>query len=170
MLLYESLRSFPEEAEVLNKGTYLTNLIVPAIRVCLKNLSYKRFTYISTYERQSITSTNRRKCLGRRPDIIFVYKDQRPEKNEFGVIGLQIAKFTLRLTVLIRNEANVDRYYHLYELKVSVQKSETAVVVKFIKTLLILHNILIVNISLLPHRSTSKLDRQKEDNTTVNSE
>ncbi|CAG8665932.1 19933_t:CDS:2, partial [Gigaspora rosea] len=28
----------PEEAEVLNKGTYLTNLIFPAIRASLKNL------------------------------------------------------------------------------------------------------------------------------------
>ncbi|CAG8694630.1 hypothetical protein RhiirA5_504674 [Rhizophagus irregularis] len=203
----------PEEAEVLNEGTYLTNLIVPAIRASLKNLPHGKFTYISTYERQSIASADRRKRSGRRPDIIFVmmdrgkkyelmytecsrlfcteqkikddavkiwretndgmywvYKGRRPEKDEFGIIGLQVAGSILRLTVLIRDGANVDRYYHLHESRIPVQKSEPAVVAKFIETLLILRNILIVNMSLLPHGSTPKSDRQKEDSTTVDSE
>ncbi|RIA84924.1 hypothetical protein C1645_741956 [Glomus cerebriforme] len=203
----------PEEAEALNEGTYLTNLIVPAIRTSLKNLPHGKFTYISTYERQSIASADRRKRSGRRPDIIFVmmdrgkkyeliytecsrlfcteqkikddaikiwretndrmywvYKGQRPEKDEFGVIGLQVAGSMLRLTVLIRDGANVDRYYHLHESRIPVQKSEPAVVVKFIETLLILRNILTVNMSLLPHGSTPKSNRQKEDSTTVDSE
>ena len=30
------------------EGTYLTNLIVPAIRASLKNLPHGKFTYIST--------------------------------------------------------------------------------------------------------------------------
>ncbi|GET03998.1 hypothetical protein GLOIN_2v1489056 [Rhizophagus clarus] len=192
----------PEEAEVLNEITYLTNLIVPAIRASLKNLPHGKFTYIST-----------RKRSGRRPDIIFVmmdrgkkyelmytecsrlfcteqkikdnavkiwretndgmywvYKGRRPEKDEFGIIGLQVAGSILRLTVLIRDGANVDRYYHLHESRIPVQKSEPAVVAKFIETLLILRNILIVNMSLLPHGSTPKSDRQKEDRTTVDSE
>ena len=51
-----------------------------------------------------------------------------------------------------------------------MQKSEPAVVAKFIETLLILHNILIVNMSLLPHGSTPKSNRQKEDSMTVDSE
>ncbi|PKK59235.1 hypothetical protein RhiirC2_871337 [Rhizophagus irregularis] len=173
----------PEEAEVLNEGTYLTNLIVPAIRASLKNLPHGKFTYISMYERQSISSADRRKRSGRRPDIIFVMMDRekkyelmytecsrlfcrRPEKDEFGIIGLQVAGSTLRLTVLIRDGANVDRYYHLHESRVPVQKSEPAVVAKFIETLLILRNILIVNMSLLPHGSTPKSDKQKEDNET----
>ncbi|GBB91458.1 hypothetical protein RclHR1_18770013 [Rhizophagus clarus] len=203
----------PEEAEVLNEITYLTNLIVPAIRASLKNLPHGKFTYISTYERQSIASADRRKRSGRRPDIIFVmmdrgkkyelmytecsrlfcteqkikddavkiwretndgmywvYKGRRPEKDEFGIIGLQVAGSTLRLTVLIRDGANVDRYYHLHESRIPVQKSEPAIVAKFIETLLILRNILIVNMSLLPHGSTPKSDRQKEDSTTVDSE
>ncbi|CAB4383040.1 unnamed protein product [Rhizophagus irregularis] len=88
--------------------------------------------------------------------VIWVYKDWRPEKDEFEVIGLQIARSMLQLTVLIRDEANVNRYYHLYELRVSMQKLESAVVVKFIETLLILYNILIVNISLFSHRSSDR--------------
>lgn len=51
-----------------------------------------------------------------------------------------------------------------------MQKLESAVVVKFIETLLILHNILIVNIFLLSHKSTLKSDKQKEDSMTVDSE
>ena len=101
--------------------------------------------------------------------MYWVYKGRRPEKDEFGIIGLQVAGSILRLTVLIR-DGNVDRYYHLHESKIPVQKSEPAIVAKFIETLLILHNILIVNMSLLPHGSTPKSDRQKEDNTTIDSE
>ncbi|RGB26000.1 hypothetical protein C1646_771014 [Rhizophagus diaphanus] len=66
----------------------------------------------------------------------------------------------------IGDGANVDRYYHIHESRIPVQKSEPAVVAKFIETLLILRNILIVNISLLLHGSTPKSDRQKEDNET----
>ncbi len=51
-----------------------------------------------------------------------------------------------------------------------MQKSEPAVVAKFIETLLILHNILIVNMSLLSHESIPKSDRQKKDSMTVDSE
>ena len=102
--------------------------------------------------------------------MYWVYKGQKPEKDEFEVIGLQVAGSTLWLTVLIRDETNVDRYYHLHESSIPVQKSESAVIVKFIETLLILRNILIVNMSLLPHGSTPKSDRQKEDSTTVDSE
>ncbi|RIA92791.1 hypothetical protein C1645_820196 [Glomus cerebriforme] len=100
---------------------------------------------------------------------VLVYKGQKPEKDKFGVIGLQVAGSMLRLTVLIRDGDNVDRYYHLHESKVPMQKSEPAVIVKFIETLLILRNILIVNMSLLPHGSIPKSDKQKEDNITVDS-
>ncbi|RGB43158.1 hypothetical protein C1646_750055 [Rhizophagus diaphanus] len=136
------------------------------------------------YERQSIASADRRKRSGRRPDIIFVMMDRgkkyelmytecsrrRPEKDEFEIIGLQVAGSILQLTVLIRDGANVDKYYHLHKSRIPVQKSEPAVVAKFIETLLILRNILIVNMSLLPYGSTPKSDRQKEDSTTVDSE
>ncbi|CAG8690879.1 572_t:CDS:2, partial [Funneliformis mosseae] len=45
---WNNLAFSPEEAEALNEGTYLTNLIVPAIQASLKNLSHEKFTYIST--------------------------------------------------------------------------------------------------------------------------
>ncbi|CAG8540717.1 12116_t:CDS:2 [Cetraspora pellucida] len=38
----------PEHAESLNEGTYVTNMIVPAIQASLKNLPYGKNCYIST--------------------------------------------------------------------------------------------------------------------------
>ncbi|CAH1765876.1 15529_t:CDS:2, partial [Entrophospora sp. SA101] len=76
--------SSAEFAESLNEGTYVTNIIVPAIRALLKNLPYGMSTFISTSERQSIASADRKRGsndegktkLGRRPDIMFVMKDR----------------------------------------------------------------------------------------------
>ncbi|CAG8671820.1 16587_t:CDS:2 [Dentiscutata erythropus] len=78
--------------------------------------------------------------------MYWVYKGCRPEKDEFGIIGLQVAGPLLRLTVLIRDSAS------------------------FIKTLLILRNILIVNMTLIPHGSLPKSERQKENSSTVDSD
>ncbi|CAG8509297.1 9790_t:CDS:2, partial [Acaulospora morrowiae] len=121
----------PEHAESLNEGTYVTNMILPALQASLKNLPYGKTCYITTFERQSIASADRRGegRSGRRSDIIFVkieddyvklwrevndgmywvYKSRRPEKDQFGIIGLQVAGSLLRLSVLIRDSANVDR-------------------------------------------------------------
>ncbi|CAJ0829688.1 15039_t:CDS:2, partial [Entrophospora sp. SA101] len=50
----------PGFADSLNEGTYVTNVIVPLICATLKNLSYRKSSFISTYERQSIASKNRK--------------------------------------------------------------------------------------------------------------
>ncbi|CAG8687731.1 15072_t:CDS:1, partial [Acaulospora morrowiae] len=83
---------------------------------------------------------------------------------EFGIIGLQVAGSSLRLSVLIRDSANID--YHLHESTIPVQHSNSVIVAKFIETLLIVRNILIVNMTLLPHGSTPKSERQKEASST----
>ncbi|CAG8752442.1 8165_t:CDS:1 [Dentiscutata erythropus] len=102
--------------------------------------------------------------------MYWVYKGCRPEKDEFGIIGLQVAGPLLRLTVLIRDGASVDQYYHLHESEIPVQYSDSCIVAEFIKTLLILHNILIVNMTLIPHGSLPKSERQKENSSTVDSD
>lgn len=68
-------------AKSQNEGTYVTNVIVPAIRATLEGLSLGRSSYVSTAERQSSASANRKGegCVGRRPDIMFVMKHN--EKN-----------------------------------------------------------------------------------------
>ena len=55
----------------------------------------------------------------------------------------------MSLTVLIRDRNRVHRLYKLHETEVPIHFSEPSVLVDFIRTLLILRNMLIVNVSLL---------------------
>ncbi len=73
----------------------------------------------------------------------------------------------LHLNILIRDKANIHRYFHLQSAKIPVRLSNMGVVTKFVKTLLLLQNILITNLFLLYHASTFISERQKEDSTTV---
>ncbi|RHZ54347.1 hypothetical protein Glove_428g94 [Diversispora epigaea] len=67
-----------EFAESQNKGTYVTNVIVSMIHASLKNLPCGGSSFISTSERQSTASTDRKGMghMGRWPDIIFVINFQ----------------------------------------------------------------------------------------------
>ena len=82
---------------------------------------------------------------------------------------MQVAGQTIRLNVLIRDMENVHRYYHLYEAEISVQQSDPSTVINFVKTLLILRNILIVNMSLLLNAPSVRSKRNK-DSSNVDSE
>ncbi|CAG8635975.1 1767_t:CDS:2, partial [Paraglomus occultum] len=138
----------PEFAELQSEGTYVNNVILPAIRATLKCLPLGKSTFVSSSERQSSASADRKGSgrLGRRPDIMFVMKhgeknyellytecsrltctaqkeknDEvklwreandgmywtrkscKPDKDEFGIIGVQVAGKKLRLSVLIRD-------------------------------------------------------------------
>ena len=46
---WNNLAFGPEHAESLNEGTYVTNMIVPALQASLKNLPYGKTCYITTY-------------------------------------------------------------------------------------------------------------------------
>ncbi|CAG8610867.1 6861_t:CDS:2, partial [Paraglomus brasilianum] len=56
----------------ISEGTYVSNVIVPAIRVSLKNVPFEKSSFVSTSERQSSASADRKVKgqLGRRPDTI----------------------------------------------------------------------------------------------------
>ncbi len=73
----------------------------------------------------------------------------------------------LHLNILIRDKANIHRYFHLQSAEILMRLSNVSVVTKFVKILLLLQNILITNLSLLYHASIFILERQKEDSTTV---
>ncbi|RGB23476.1 hypothetical protein C1646_774447 [Rhizophagus diaphanus] len=109
--------------ESLNEGTYMTNVIVPAIRATLKNLPLGKSTFVSSSEYQSSASANR-KAQKERDDQVklwrevndgmyWTHKSCKPDKNEFGIIGVQIAGKKLYLSVLIRDMSEVHRYYRL---------------------------------------------------------
>ncbi|CAJ0630859.1 3299_t:CDS:2 [Entrophospora sp. SA101] len=57
---------------------------------------------------------------------------------------------------------DVDRYFHLCECEIPVQQSDPTIVARFVKTLLNMRNILIVNMSLLINSSIRRSDRDNE--------
>ncbi|CAG8830440.1 38812_t:CDS:2, partial [Gigaspora margarita] len=65
-----------EVVETLNEGTYQSTVIVPFILAVLKNLPFRLPSFISTSERESIASADRKGDgqMGRRPDIMFMQK------------------------------------------------------------------------------------------------
>ena len=93
--------------------------------------------------------------------MYWVHKSSGPDKGEFGIIGMQVAGRIMRLNVLIRDMENIHRYYHLYEAEIPVQPSDSSLVTNFVKTLLILRNILIVNMSLLLNAPSVRSKRNK---------
>ena len=145
-----------ELAKSLNEGTYQSTVILLSIQVVLKNLPFRLSSFISTSERHSIASADRKgKGQGRRPDIMFVLKylevffellyvecsrlyctrrkkkdDEiklwretndgmyyvrkvlKPDKDQFGLVGVQVAGNMLHLNVLVRDKGNVHRYYN----------------------------------------------------------
>ncbi|RHZ45686.1 hypothetical protein Glove_661g55 [Diversispora epigaea] len=205
----------PEFAKLQSEETYVNNVILPAIRATLKCLPLDKSTFVSSSERQSSASADRKGDgrLGRRPDIMFVMKcgeknyellyaecsrltcttrkkknngvklwretndgmywtrkSCKPDKDEFSIIGMQVAGKKLHLSVLIRDMSEVHRYYHLHESEIPIQQSPPSVVIKFIKTLLILRNVLIVNMSLLHNAYLPKSVRLVEDSSTIDSD
>ncbi|RHZ81018.1 hypothetical protein Glove_128g5 [Diversispora epigaea] len=61
-------------AKSLNEGTYQSTVIFLSIWAILKNLPFGLSSFISTSERQSIASADRKGKIGRKPDIMYVVK------------------------------------------------------------------------------------------------
>ncbi|CAG8666949.1 22358_t:CDS:2 [Cetraspora pellucida] len=178
----------PKFEESQRESTYVNKIILPAIRASLKYLPLRKSTYVSSSERKSNASADRKENgrFGKRPDIMFVMKrgellytecshlscSARKERDD----GVKLWRETndgsgkkMCLNDLIRDNSDVHRYYHLHESTIPIQQLDLPFVSKFIETLLIMRNILIVNMSLLYsvplNRSTST-----EDSSTVDSD
>ncbi|PKY53856.1 hypothetical protein RhiirA4_447785 [Rhizophagus irregularis] len=206
----------PEFVETMNEGTYVNNVVVSAIHATLFDNPFGEHAFITTFERQSIASSDRRGDgrTGRRPDIMLVSKEsdklyelmyvecsrifcnkqkedddnvklwretndgmywvqksRKPEKGQFGIIGVQVAGQKLCLNILIRDKVEVHRYYKLRESIIPIRYShEPSVLAEFIKTLLVLRNILIVNMSILRNTPLRRSSRNLEDSSTVTSD
>ncbi|CAG8710926.1 1170_t:CDS:1, partial [Ambispora leptoticha] len=102
--------------------------------------------------------------------MYWTRKSCKPDKDEFGIIGVQVAGKKLRLSILIRDMSEVHRHYHLHESEIPIQQSAPSIVTKFVETLLILRNILIVNMTLLHNASLPKSGRLVEDSSTIDSD
>ncbi|CAG8468851.1 7448_t:CDS:1 [Dentiscutata heterogama] len=99
--------------------------------------------------------------------ICCVRQSLNPAKEQFGIVGIQVAGNILHLNALVRDKVNIPRYYHPQSAEIPVQLSDDKVISKFIETLLILQNMIITNLSLLYHASVIISERQREDSTTV---
>ncbi|RHZ85747.1 hypothetical protein Glove_60g28 [Diversispora epigaea] len=53
----------------------------------------------------------------------------KPDKDQFDIIGVQIAGNELHLNLLVRDMVNVHRYYHLQSAEIPVQFSDKRVIV-----------------------------------------
>ncbi|CAG8485916.1 3320_t:CDS:2 [Paraglomus occultum] len=60
--------------------------------------------------------------------MYYVCKVLKPDKDQFGVVGVQVAENMLHLNILVRNRANVHQYYHLQSAEIPVQLSDAKVV------------------------------------------
>ncbi|RHZ83614.1 hypothetical protein Glove_89g46 [Diversispora epigaea] len=150
---------------MLSEGTYQLTIILPTIRASLKNLPIGDSFFISTSEKQSVASANRKGdgFMGRRPDIMFNIEKQ------FLNLCVQIAGNELHLNLLVRDIRNVHRYYHLRSVEIPVQFSDERVVYKFVETLLLLRNLIITNLSLLYHGQASEYETKKDNSIISNS-
>ena len=102
--------------------------------------------------------------------MYYVRKGRKPDVDNCGIIGLQVAGNMLHLNVLIRDAGNFHRYCRLRSVEIPMQLADSDVVTKFVETLLILRNILLVNISQLYYASTTRSKRRMEGSSTVDSD
>ncbi|CAG8526860.1 16450_t:CDS:10 [Gigaspora margarita] len=155
-----------EFASDQSEGTYVTNVIVPLIHVTLNKLPIKKYAFLSSAERQSLASADRRE-RGKQPDIMFlemcckkiyklmyikcshlictnckkkddeaklwremndemcyVYKSCRPVRNKFGILGIQVAADMMHLNILIKDDDDIHRLFHLRSVKIPIPKLE----------------------------------------------
>ena len=101
--------------------------------------------------------------------MYWTRKSCKPDKDEFGIIRVQIAGKKICLSILIRDMSEVHRYYHLHESEIPVQLSDLSIVEKFVEILLILRNILIINMSILYNASLKRSNCNVEKSSTISS-
>ncbi|CAB5183399.1 unnamed protein product [Rhizophagus irregularis] len=151
-----------EFAKEQSEGTYVADIIIPYF------LQYNA-------ERQSIASADRIKegddeiKLWREANngMFWIKTLRKPEKEQFTIIGIQIAGKEIYLNALMTDKQNINRYYHLQKTEVPIQKTEKSIKVlpKFVKLLLNLRNILMINLSLLTNAPKVYTRRTKSSST-----
>ncbi|CAG8520809.1 13246_t:CDS:2 [Gigaspora rosea] len=140
----------PKFEKQQSEGTYVTDVIVPLLRAALKELSVRKITLLSTAERQSVASADRKGDgkQGKRPDVMlieegmndgmtWVHKGCKPDKNEFGILGIQIAGKIMHLNILIKDTDKIHHLYHLCSVEIPLQPTDGDDVFQFVGALLL---------------------------------
>jgi hypothetical protein len=90
-------------------------------------------------------------------------------RNQFGVVGIQVAGTTIYLNVLVKDLADIPRYFHLDHAEIPLSSHQSRLK-SLIRLLLTLRNVMIVNKSLLMQaleQATSHLPRNVNQSPTV---
>ncbi|CAG8802520.1 12776_t:CDS:2, partial [Racocetra persica] len=130
---WNNLAFGPDYAESQNEGTYVTNVIKPMIRASLKDIPYGSSLFVKKFHELMRSECSRLFCSEQKQvddevkvwretndDLYWTRKTLKPDRSEFG-IGVLVAGNILHLNVLIRDEADIHRYYHLRSAKTPVQ-------------------------------------------------
>ena len=93
----------------------------------------------------------------------------RPARNQFGIVGIQVAGTTMYLNILVNDLAGIPRYFHLDHAEIPLSPHQS-----YLKSLnhllLTLRNVMIMNKSLLVQaleQATSHLPRNVNPSPTI---
>jgi len=62
------------------------------------------------------------------------HKGCKPDKDNFGIIGIQVAGTEMRLNILIRGMDEIHRLYNLRTVEIPIQPTDGDTVFKFVET------------------------------------
>ena len=102
--------------------------------------------------------------------MAWVHKGCKPDKNEFGVLGLQIAGKIMHLNILIKDTDDIHHLFRLRSVEIPIQPAGGGDVLQLVEALLLLRNITIINISLLLNAPEARSERLKRKSSTVSSD
>ena len=68
----------------------------------------------------------------------YVHRSRKPEKNEFGILGIQVAGEIMHLNVLIKDTDDVHRLFCLRSVEILVQPTDEEGALQLIETFLLI--------------------------------
>ncbi|CAG8758730.1 21807_t:CDS:10, partial [Gigaspora margarita] len=131
-----------------SEGTYIADIIMPLLRASLENMpngESSRIVCDDTKKTEDEVKLWRETLDG----MDYVNVACRPVRNQFGIIGIQIAGEDIYLNVLVNDAGGLSRYFHLCHAEIPLTPQTPWRVEPLVHLLLTLRNILIVNQSLL---------------------
>ena len=68
--------------------------------------------------------------------MYWAHKGCKLEKDNFSIIGIQVAGNEMHLNILIRDIDEIHRLYNLWTVEIPIQPNDKGIIFNFVKTLL----------------------------------
>ena len=68
--------------------------------------------------------------------MYWAHKECKSDKDEFGIIEIQVTRTEMHLNILIRDMNEIHRFYNLHTVEIPIQPTDGNTVFKFVETLL----------------------------------